>query len=97
MLALIAAGCGGDDGDDDSSGSVTEAKQALIDDCHEGNEGDDRDLKLCQCIADQLQKKHGYDTAAKFDDARKRVADDDVPPEVRESASAPECQATQQQ
>jgi hypothetical protein len=98
LLALVAAGCGDDDGGDDGGGgSVAEAKQALIDSCHKGHEGDDRDLKLCQCIADQLEKKHGHDTAKKFDDTRKSVEEGDVPPEVRSSVSAPDCQATQQQ
>jgi hypothetical protein len=95
-LAIAAAGCGDDD-DDGGSGSIAEAKQALIDDCHEGHEGDDKDLKLCECIADQLQAKHGYDTAKEFDAARKSVADDEkVPTQVMEAASSPECQQAQQ-
>lgn len=88
----FAAGCGGDDGD---SGSLADAKQALVDDCHEGHEGDDKDLALCRCIADQLATEHGYDTAEKFEDARKSVADGDVPPEVQKAASSPACQKTQ--
>ena len=93
--ALAFAGCGGDDDDDGGNGGITEAKQALVDDCHKGHEGDDKDLKLCECIADQLEKKHGYDTAKKFDDARKSVADEKVPPEVQAAASSPTCQQTQ--
>jgi hypothetical protein len=105
FLCVLAVGCGGGDddgggGDDDGGGegnrTVAEAKQALIDDCHEGNEGDDRDLKLCQCIADQLAKEHGYDTAKEFDDARKSVADNDVPPEVQSAGASLACQNTQE-
>ena len=88
----LAAGCG-----DESGGkTLSEARQDLIDDCHKGNEGDERDLKLCQCIADQLARKHGYDTAAEFEKARKDVANEDIPSEVRAAVAAPECQKIQQ-
>ena len=91
-LTFAIAGCGGDD-DDGGGGdrSVDEAKQALVDSCHKGNEGDDADLKLCECTGDELQSKHGYDTADKFDEARKSVEDNDVPTEVQAAVTA--CQA----
>jgi hypothetical protein len=92
----LAAGCGEDGDGGDSPATLAEAKKALIDDCHRGNEGDERDLALCRCIADQLERKHGYGSPEKFEDARQRVADDDVPQEVQSAAASPECRKTQQ-
>ncbi|HEX8054618.1 MAG TPA: hypothetical protein VF517_16650 [Thermoleophilaceae bacterium] len=95
LMLSIAAGCGEDGDGSDSPATLADAKKALVDDCHKGHEGDDKDLALCRCIADQLEKKHGYDTPEKFEKTRKRVADEDVPPEVQAAAAAPECQKTQ--
>jgi hypothetical protein len=93
-LALIAAGCGGDDGGGDGGGlSIADGKQKLVDSCHKGHEGDAKDLALCRCTADELQAKHGYDEGDRFDDARKKVEDGDVPPEVEKAVTA--CQAKQ--
>ena len=90
LFAFAAFGCGDDD-DGGGGLSVADGKQKLIDSCHKGHEDDAADLKLCQCTADELQAKHGYDTGKKFDDARKSVEDGDVPPEVQTAVNG--CQA----
>ena len=92
LLALAAAGCGDDDDGGGGGGlSVADGKQKLIDSCHKGHEGDEKDLALCRCTADELQAKHDYSTGKQFDDARKEVEGGDVPTEVRTSLTA--CQA----
>ena len=52
-LTFALAGCGGDDDEGGDGGSVDEAKKALVASCHKGHEGDDADLKLCQCTGDE--------------------------------------------
>lgn len=93
-LALALGACGGDEPED--SGDAAEAKQTLIDACHEKNPDDPRDLAFCRCIADRLEKDHGYDTAREFDDARESVDDGDVPREVQQAGASPACAKTQQ-
>ena len=93
-LALAApafAGCGGDD--DGGDRTVAEAKKELVESCHRGHEGDAADLKLCECTGDRLEKNEGFDSAEKFDDARKEVEDGNVPSEVQSAVNA--CSAQQ--
>jgi hypothetical protein len=98
VLLALTAGCGGDDddgggGDKNPTRTVAQAKQALVASCHKGNEGNAADLKLCRCVGDELEAKHGYSTAEKFDSARKRVEGNDVPTEVQTAVTA--CHAKQ--
>lgn len=83
-LALIAlpamlavAGCGG--GGSKHPESLAAARGRLVGSCVEGRT---RDRALCTCIARELERHHGYDSAARFDRGRREVDANHEPSEI---------------
>ena len=85
--ALLGAGCGDDKGGGGDDDALAKAKTFFVDQCHMGHEGDDKDLKLCQCGADELQANHGYD-ATKFKAATDQAEKGSLPPYVIQAFGA---------